>query len=120
MLEILPQRLFVELGEKLRLGGLFVSDNMLWGGSVLGKSRKADVKGVKELTRLLVEARDFATTILPVRDGSRSPERSTPTDARAPRPMSTRRESRVTGARRDRSRISCGGRSPPAGGAASS
>ncbi|MBI4790995.1 MAG: O-methyltransferase [Chloroflexi bacterium] len=54
---------------KLRLGGLFISDNMLWHGTVLDKSRKADVRGVKELTRALLAAPDFVTTILPVRDG---------------------------------------------------
>lgn len=54
---------------KLRVGGLFVSDNMLWYGSVLSNSRAADVRGVKELTRLLLAAPDFITTLLPVRDG---------------------------------------------------
>jgi caffeoyl-CoA O-methyltransferase len=54
---------------KLRVGGLFVSDNMLWYGSVLTKSRAADVRGVKELTQLLLAAPDFVTTLLPVRDG---------------------------------------------------
>jgi caffeoyl-CoA O-methyltransferase len=54
---------------KLRTGGLFITDNMLWGGSVVEASRKADVRSVKELTRQLLEAPDFAATILPVRDG---------------------------------------------------
>lgn len=54
---------------KLRIGGLFVTDNMLWHGSVLGNSRSADVRGVKDLTRLLLAAPDFVTTLLPVRDG---------------------------------------------------
>ena len=53
--------------------------------------------------------------------GARGRERRRcPTAATAPRPMSTRRDSRVTGDRRDRRRISCGGRSPLAGGGASS
>lgn len=54
---------------KLRSGGLFIVDNMLWGGSVLNKSREGDARGVKELTRLLLSAPDFSTAILPVRDG---------------------------------------------------
>jgi predicted O-methyltransferase YrrM len=54
---------------KLRPGGLFITDNMLWGGSVLGKSRQSDVRGVKELTRRLLSAPDLITTILPVSDG---------------------------------------------------
>ncbi len=54
---------------KLRVGGLFISDNMLWGGSVLSAARSADARGIKELTRQLLDAPDFKTTILPVRDG---------------------------------------------------
>ncbi len=54
---------------KLRVGGLFISDNMLWDGQVLKSARNADVRGIKELTRLLLAASDFTTTILPVGDG---------------------------------------------------
>lgn len=54
---------------KLRVGGLFITDNMLWSGRVLSSSRSGDVQGIKELTRLLLDADDFATTVLPVRDG---------------------------------------------------
>lgn len=54
---------------KLRRGGLFISDNMLWHGAVVTGSRAADVRGVKRLTQLLLDAPDFVTTILPVRDG---------------------------------------------------
>lgn len=54
---------------KLRNGGLFITDNVLWGGSVLGAARSADVRGIKEFTRLLLASPDFVTTILPVRDG---------------------------------------------------
>jgi predicted O-methyltransferase YrrM len=54
----------------LRPGGLFVSDNMLWFGTVL-EPRPTDplVIGVKELTRRLYESEDFRTVVLPVRDG---------------------------------------------------
>lgn len=54
---------------KLRVGGLFITDNMLWNGRVLSGSRSADVLGVKALTQQLLAADDFVTTILPVRDG---------------------------------------------------
>jgi predicted O-methyltransferase YrrM len=54
----------------LRPGGLFISDNMLWFGTVLDADPdEASTRGVKELTRLLYESPDFETVLLPVRDG---------------------------------------------------
>ena len=55
--------------EKLRVGGLFITDNMLWFGRVLQPGEDADTKGIQELTRLLTEADDFVTTLVPIRDG---------------------------------------------------
>lgn len=54
--------------EKLRVGGFFITDNMLWSGRVLTDDDAA-THGVRELTRRLLESSDFVTTILPVRDG---------------------------------------------------
>jgi predicted O-methyltransferase YrrM len=54
---------------KLRVGGLFICDNMLWNGRVLAPPEDPDTKGIAGLTRLLLEATDFATTIVPLRDG---------------------------------------------------
>ena len=54
----------------LRPGGLFISDNMLWFGSVLEPDpQEESTRGVLELTRLLYESEDFDTVMLPVRDG---------------------------------------------------
>jgi predicted O-methyltransferase YrrM len=54
----------------LRPGGLLISDNMLWFGTVLDETPADDkVRGVKELTRLLYESPDFRTVMLPLRDG---------------------------------------------------
>lgn len=54
----------------LRPGGLFISDNMLWSGKVLAPDRgDAATAGVIALTRRLAESSEFASTILPVRDG---------------------------------------------------
>ena len=54
----------------LRPGGLFITDNMLWDGKVLSPpAGDKTTAGVAELTRLLREADDFATTIVPIRDG---------------------------------------------------
>ena len=55
---------------RLRLGGLLVSDNMLWYGRVLAvEPGDAATRGVLELTRRLREADDFSTSVVPVRDG---------------------------------------------------
>jgi caffeoyl-CoA O-methyltransferase len=54
---------------RIRAGGYFISDNMLWGGRVAGDPSHPTTQGVLELTRLLFAAPDLYTTILPVRDG---------------------------------------------------
>jgi caffeoyl-CoA O-methyltransferase len=55
---------------RLRKGGLFVTDNVLWSGRVTQKNpAEATTKGILELNRLLYEAQDLFTTILPIRDG---------------------------------------------------
>ena len=68
---------------RLRSGGLFITDNMLWLGRVVTYDTEAEVPegdeeeewvhkttvGVKELTRLLYSSPDVFTTIIPLRDG---------------------------------------------------
>ena len=54
---------------KLRVGGLLICDNMLWYGRIVAPAEDPDTRGVEELTRLLREAADFATTLIPMRDG---------------------------------------------------
>jgi predicted O-methyltransferase YrrM len=64
-----PRALPIAL-ERLRPGGLFISDNMLWQGRVLDESAAdASTRGVLELTRALYAASNLDTTILPIRDG---------------------------------------------------
>jgi len=54
----------------LRPGGLLISDNMLWFGTVLDETPADDrTRGVKELTRLLYDSPDFRTVMIPLRDG---------------------------------------------------
>jgi predicted O-methyltransferase YrrM len=54
----------------LRPGGLLISDNMLWYGTVLdAKSDEPSARGVKQLLQLLYDAPEFATTLIPLRDG---------------------------------------------------
>ena len=52
----------------LRMGGLFITDNMLWDGKVLAPDDR-QTRGVLELTHELYAAKDFVTTLVPIRDG---------------------------------------------------
>jgi predicted O-methyltransferase YrrM len=55
---------------RLRSGGLFVCDNMLWSGRVASEAHQdEDTRGVRELTRLLCADPGLHTTIVPLRDG---------------------------------------------------
>ncbi len=68
---------------RLRHGGLFITDNMLWGGRVLTQEPDSATEGldeqeqwlhtttvgVKEMTRLLYNSPEVFTTIIPLRDG---------------------------------------------------
>src|SRR6266496_2519570 len=55
---------------KLRKGGLFVADNVLWSGKVTQENaEEATTKAIQELNHLLYGSRELFTTILPIRDG---------------------------------------------------
>jgi predicted O-methyltransferase YrrM len=55
---------------KLRKGGLFVADNVLWSGKVAQENAdEASTKAIQELNRLLYTSGELFTTILPIRDG---------------------------------------------------
>ena len=55
---------------KLKSGGLFITDNVLWSGQVAEKNPKdAQTKAILEFNRALYNSEDFYTTILPIRDG---------------------------------------------------
>jgi len=63
-------RVFRLATSRLRKGGLFVTDNVLWSGRVADrKNREASTKAILEFNRLLYGSPDFFTTILPIRDG---------------------------------------------------
>jgi caffeoyl-CoA O-methyltransferase len=58
------------VGPRLRKGGLFITDNVLWSGRVADKSATdARTKAILEFNRKLYESPEFDTTILPIRDG---------------------------------------------------
>jgi caffeoyl-CoA O-methyltransferase len=55
---------------RLRKGGLFVTDNVLWSGKVADKKNtEPSTKAILEFNRQLYGSADLFTTILPVRDG---------------------------------------------------
>jgi caffeoyl-CoA O-methyltransferase len=54
---------------RLRKGGLFITDNVLWSGRVAEKNPDARTKAILEFNRKLYDAKEFYTTILPIRDG---------------------------------------------------
>jgi caffeoyl-CoA O-methyltransferase len=62
-------RLHPLIGPRLRRGGLFICDNMLWKGRVAASHEDDDTMGVRELTRMLYADPELHTTILPLRDG---------------------------------------------------
>ena len=55
---------------RLRRGGLFITDNVLWSGRVVEKiPPDSSTKAILEFNRKLCDSKDFYTTILPIRDG---------------------------------------------------
>jgi predicted O-methyltransferase YrrM len=55
---------------RLRKGGLFVADNVLWSGKVAQPNpTEESTKAILEFNRLLYDSGDLLTTILPIRDG---------------------------------------------------
>ncbi len=61
---------FRRAAHRVRVGGLLISDNVLWGGSVTDPNvRDRDTAGIRDFNRLLYDDSRYMTTILPVRDG---------------------------------------------------
>ena len=56
---------------RVRAGGLFITDNVLWSGRVAQPAAKkdADTHGIQEFNRLIYKSPDLFTTIIPLRDG---------------------------------------------------
>lgn len=58
------------VSSRLRRGGLFITDNVLWSGRVAEKNPKeAATRAIQEFNRQLYSMPEFFTTILPLRDG---------------------------------------------------
>ncbi len=55
---------------RLRRGGLFITDNVLWSGRVTeNNATQESTRAIQEFNRQLYNSPDFFTTILPLRDG---------------------------------------------------
>ena len=54
---------------RLKKGGLFITDNVLWSARVVENNPDATTKAILEFNRELYKSNDFHTTIMPVRDG---------------------------------------------------
>lgn len=58
------------VSSRLRRGGLFITDNVLWSGGVTKKNPKeASTRAIQEFNQQLYSMPEFFTTILPLRDG---------------------------------------------------
>jgi caffeoyl-CoA O-methyltransferase len=63
-------RVFRVAVPRVRKGGLFVSDNVLWHGDVADPAHNdAETKAIREFNTLLCRSPELNTTILPLRDG---------------------------------------------------
>jgi caffeoyl-CoA O-methyltransferase len=54
---------------RLKSGGLFITDNVLWSGRVGKPNPDATTKAILEFNKLIYSSPDLFTTILPLRDG---------------------------------------------------
>jgi len=54
---------------KLKSGGLFITDNVLWSGKLRKPNPDEQTRAILEFDRLISESKDLFTTILPLRDG---------------------------------------------------
>jgi predicted O-methyltransferase YrrM len=58
------------VSSRLRRGGLFITDNVLWSGRVTQKDPKEETtRAIQEFNQRLYGMKEFFTTILPLRDG---------------------------------------------------
>ena len=55
--------------DRIRVGGLYVCDNVLWSGRVLDDDPDRDTAAIVEHNRLIAQDERFVSTIVPTRDG---------------------------------------------------
>jgi caffeoyl-CoA O-methyltransferase len=54
---------------RLKKGGLFITDNVLWSGKLRKPNPDAPTKAILEFNKTIFESPDLFTAILPIRDG---------------------------------------------------
>jgi len=54
---------------KLRKGGLFITDNVLWSGRILHKRQEDSTRAIIEFNRKLFNSPEILSAIVPIRDG---------------------------------------------------
>ncbi len=54
---------------RVRRGGFFITDNVLWSGRVAREDTDRDTEGIREFNRLIYSSDELYPTILPIRDG---------------------------------------------------
>jgi caffeoyl-CoA O-methyltransferase len=54
---------------RLKSGGLFIADNVLWSGKLRKPNPDEQTKAILEFNRLIYESKELFTSILPIRDG---------------------------------------------------
>jgi caffeoyl-CoA O-methyltransferase len=54
---------------RLRKGGIFITDNVLWSGRILHKQPDTDSRAILEFNRKLFASKDIFSSIIPIHDG---------------------------------------------------
>lgn len=54
---------------RLKRGGLFIADNVLWSGKLGKPNPDEKTRAILEFNRMICQSKDLFTTILPIRDG---------------------------------------------------
>lgn len=63
-------RVFEMAAPKVRKGGLFITDNVLWSGRVAETDPKEEsTRAILKFNQLLKDSKEWFTTVLPLRDG---------------------------------------------------
>ncbi len=55
--------------DRIRVGGLYICDNVLWSGRILEPNPDRNTAAILEHNRLIAKDDDFVSTIVPTRDG---------------------------------------------------
>jgi caffeoyl-CoA O-methyltransferase len=54
---------------RLKSGGIFITDNVLWSGRILNEKLDRTTKAILEFNRKLFKSKDVISSLIPIRDG---------------------------------------------------